>query len=860
MTQGQIPPIRGKNWRPDSPLHFVNSLPADAAKSELLRFAAERHDGHLQLIAAVWDFVHRDEQSFDGEQWHEFSNRFIDALGQGLSGRTKVKGLTDGEIIPRRISEEHLERRGDRFLIDITLCLRRLAHYMSVGNELRMEWQRMMTRTRNLDTHLKEIFTVGMDTPDGGKFGGKGFRSTWQEACVAVATALERDTENPPGSPYHGDYVAPMIRDIGLCMAMGDTPADLMTAQMGKVDSVMNGGIEGAGGRDLHVGCFHRGVLPPTAPLPIASVTMTGMALSSWKRNEQRFHVACIGEGSSSSGEWWEALNLAATRGLPISYILQNNQIALDTPPVNQSNVELWADKAVAMGMPSWTIDGSDPAAWHSSVACAREFSMSGGGPTLIHVETMRGCGHAHHHDDLYLGAPSGTPPGYVDRDLLSYWEAKDPIPTHRELLISLGISEDELAEMETEESDLLDAAREHVESMDWADPKTVTKGVTSLHDADTHEDHLNRLSGSSIHKKHEPVLEVGEYLLNYAESGGWTYSRAIQQAMCDIAEQYGDSTIFLGEDMEVAGAFGMNIPLKANGHQDKLLDMPLCEAVIIHSATGAALSGMRPMAEIQFGGFAALAHNALLNNAAMLRWRWGANVPLTVRVPLGARTRSGPFHANMIESWYANDPGLVVVAPGTPQDAYDLLREAAELDDPVLFLEHIGLYGLRGGLTGWGQNINQNVDTQPVKDAIESGNRLKIGKAGVVRGGRDVTVVTWGAMLHIAKQAADILSEEDIEVEIIDVRTLIPFDAETCVSSVTRTGRLVVLQEGQWFGGIGHSMQSRIMEEAFYALESAPLVIGALDTPVPFAPPLENHTVPGLEHVVKALRQVAQG
>ena len=860
MTQGQMPPIRGKNWRPDSPLHFVNSLPADAAKSELLRFAAERHDGHLQLIAAVWDFVHRDEQSFDGEQWHEFSNRFIDALGQGLSGRTKVKGLTDGEIIPRRISEEHLERRGDRFLIDITLCLRRLAHYMSVGNELRMEWQRMMTRTRNLDTHLKEIFTVGMDTPDGGKFGGKGFRSTWQEACVAVATALERDTENPPGSPYHGDYVAPMIRDIGLCMAMGDTPADLMTAQMGKVDSVMNGGIEGAGGRDLHVGCFHRGVLPPTAPLPIASVTMTGMALSSWKRNEQRFHVACIGEGSSSSGEWWEALNLAATRGLPISYILQNNQIALDTPPVNQSNVELWADKAVAMGMPSWTIDGSDPAAWHSSVACAREFSMSGGGPTLIHVETMRGCGHAHHHDDLYLGAPSGTPPGYVDRDLLSYWEAKDPIPTHRELLISLGISEDELAEMETEESDLLDAAREHVESMDWADPKTVTKGVTSLHDADTHEDHLDRLSGSSIHKKHEPVLEVGEYLLNYAESGGWTYSRAIQQAMCDIAEQYGDSTIFMGEDMEVAGAFGMNIPLKANGHQDKLLDMPLCEAVIIHSATGAALSGMRPMAEIQFGGFAALAHNALLNNAAMLRWRWGANVPLTVRVPLGARTRSGPFHANMIESWYANDPGLVVVAPGTPQDAYDLLREAAELDDPVLFLEHIGLYGLRGGLTGWGQNINQNVDTQPVKDAIESGNRLKIGKAGVVRGGRDVTLVTWGAMLHIAKQAADILSEEDIEVEIIDVRTLIPFDAETCVSSVTRTGRLVVLQEGQWFGGIGHSMQSRIMEEAFYALESAPLVIGALDTPVPFAPPLENHTVPGLEHVVKALRQVAQG
>jgi len=860
MSQGQMPPIRGKDWRPQSSLEFTNPLPADAAKSELLRFAAERHDGHLQLISAVWDFVHRGEQSFDGTEWNDFSNRFVDALKQGLSGRMKINDLTKGEIIPRRDSEIHLERRGERFLIDITLCLRRLAHYMSVTIEMRMEWQRMMTRTRNLDGHLKEIFTVGMDTPDGGKFGGKGFRSTWQEGCVAVATALERNPNNGPGSPYDGDYVAPMIRDIGLCMAMGDTPADLMTAQMGKVDSIMNGGIEEAGGRDLHVGCFHRGVLPPTAPLPIASVTMTGMALSSWKKNEDRFHVACIGEGSSSSGEWWEALNFAATRGLPISYILQNNQIALDTPPVNQSNVELWADKAVAMGMPSWTIDGSDPASWHSSVACAREFTLSGGGPTLIHVETMRGCGHAHHHDDLYLGAPSGTPPGYVDRELLDYWEAKDPIPTHRKLLLSLGVTEDDISEMESEEEELVNAARDHVEAMAWADPETVTKGITSLHDADTHDDHLKRLSGSTIHKEHTAVLEVGECLLNYAKKGGWTYSRAIQQAMCDIADQYGESTIFIGEDMEVAGAFGMNIPLKASGHQDKLLDMPLCEAVIIHSATGAALAGMRPMAEIQFGGFAALAHNALLNNAAMLRWRWGAKVPLTVRVPLGAKTRSGPFHANMIESWYANDPGLVVVAPGTPQDAYDLLREAAELDDPVLFLEHIGLYGLRGGLTGWGQNINQNVDIQPVNDAIQSGEKLKIGKAGVIRGGRDVTLVTWGSMLHVAKQAADTLSEEGIEVEIIDVRTLIPFDADTCISSVTRTGRLVILQEGQWFGGIGHSMQSRILEESFYALESSPLVIGALDTPVPFAPPLEDHTIPSLEHVLKALRQVVRG
>jgi len=392
---------------------------------------------------------------------------------------------------------------------------------------------------------------------------------------------------------------------------------------------------------------------------------------------------------------------------------------------------------------------------------------------------------------------------------------------------------------------------------MEWADPQTITKGVTSLHDADTHIDHLNRITGKTVDVVEESTLQIGETSLNYVQSGGWTYSRAIQQAMCDIAEHYGESTLFMGEDMEVAGAFGMNIPLKANGHQDKLLDMPLCEAVIIHSATGAALSGMRPIAEIQFGGFAALAHNALINNAAMLRWRWGANVPLTVRIPLGARTRSGPFHANMIESWYANDPGLVVVAPGTPQDAYDLLMESANLDDPVLFLEHIGLYGLRGGMTGWGQNINQNVNTEPVKEAISSNSKFKLGKSAVIRGGRDVTLVTWGAMLHVAKLAADELSKDDIEVEIIDVRTLIPFDAATCVASVRKTGRLVILQEGQWFGGIGHSMQSRILEETFYSLESVPIVIGALDTPVPFAPHLENHTIPDVNHVLQAIRHI---
>ena len=867
MTQGELPDIFGANWRPEEALNFTQPLDLTTAKAEVLRFIGQRHDAHLFLVANVWDHLTADlAEPFNGDTWHAFSERFVDGLQRGMTAQAeRTLGSTiDDEVIPRRSMRLMLERRRTHFLLDMRLMLRRLAHYMSIQLDQRLEWQRMMTRTRCLDTALKAIYSEGVPTPDGQRFGGKGFRSTWQEGVVAVATALRRQPDAPrdarPGAGYDGDLVAPMIRDIGLGLAMGDTPLDVMAANLGKVGSNQNGGWDDAGGRDLHVGAWHIGVLPPTAPLPIAAATMTGLAFAAWRQGLNRFHVACIGEGASSSGEFWEAMNFAGARGLPITYILQNNQIALDTPPAKQSGVEVWADKATAMGFPAWTIDGSDPAAWHASTAVAREFSLNGGGPTLIHVETMRGCGHAHHHDDLYLGNPSGTPPGYVDRDLLAYWEAKDPLPTHRTLLLNLGVDIEALQTMEDEEASAVDAARQTLEAMPWPEPHTVTKGVTSLHDADTHDDHLRRINGVAEVTHGPAPLPPGEMAWSYAESGGWTYARAIQQAMADIATTFGDDCVFIGEDMEVAGAFGMNMALKNAGHSDKLLDMPLCEAIIVHTGVGAALSGMRPMVEIQFGGFAALGYNALVNNAAMLRWRWGADCPMTVRIPLGARTRSGPFHANMIESWFANDPGLVVLAPGTPQDAYDLLVESAHLPDPTLMLEHIGLYGLRGGLTGWGMNINQVVDTETVSNAMAKGERYKIGRAGVIRGGSDITLVTWGAMVHIALEAAEELSKDGVEVEIVDLRTLLPFDAETCVASVHRTGRLAVLQEGQWSGGLGHTVQSRILESCFYELEAAPVVIGALDTPVPFSPPLENHTVPSVEHTVAVLSSLVQG
>ncbi|MCS5534453.1 MAG: thiamine pyrophosphate-dependent enzyme, partial [Candidatus Poseidoniales archaeon] len=454
MTQSELPRIWGEDWKPRTHLDFASEVMMDDLKTELIRFITERHDGHLRLVGWLFDEVKEAEgaESLDGPAFHLFSEALVKKLFENLANRAEEAGIMATEIIPRRGGALHLTRRTKRFVLDVRLCLRRIAHQATVTIDQRFEWQRWMTRTRALDEELKDIFTTGVPTPDGGRFGGKGFRSTWQEGIVACATALNLAKDLPAGSQHTGDVVAPMIRDVGLAIAMGQSPTDLFAAQVGKAESLMDGGRQGAGGRDLHIGDMTLGVLPPTAPLPIASATTTGIALASQRLGMSRFQFAPVGEGCSSSGEFWEAMNFAGARGLPIAFMIQNNQIALDTFTVGQSAAETWGDKGAAMGMPAWTIDGSDPLHFYSSVAVAREFALGGGGPVLIHVETMRGCGHAHHHDDLYLGSPSGTPPGYVDKDLLAYWEAKDPLPNHRNLLMSLGIKEATLVEMEEEE------------------------------------------------------------------------------------------------------------------------------------------------------------------------------------------------------------------------------------------------------------------------------------------------------------------------------------------------------------------------------------------------------------------------
>ncbi len=369
ISQQDLPPLWGAGWRPKAPLDFSSTLPQETARSELMRFLVERHDGHVESGFECWNSLNPPER-FNGNSFHEFCESFCDSFEKRLTERIYEPGLTTlatQEIIPRRSGSAYLDRRAVRMMRDVALCLRRIAYTASITVDDRFEWQRWMHRTRALDEHLKDLFMNGVKTPNGSQFGGKGFRSTWQEGVVACASSMTRAIDLSEDSIADADVVAPMIRDVGLALSMGQTPLEIFNAQMGKADSYMDGGVDSAGGRDLHVGNWHKRVLPPTAPLPIASATATGVALAANRLARPRFHLAPVGEGCSSSGEFWEAMNLAGARGLPISFMIQNNQIALDTFTVGQSGAETFGDKGHSMGIPSWSIDGSDPAEFYRS-------------------------------------------------------------------------------------------------------------------------------------------------------------------------------------------------------------------------------------------------------------------------------------------------------------------------------------------------------------------------------------------------------------------------------------------------------------------------------------------------------------
>src|SRR4051812_1732186 len=370
----------------------------------------------------------------------------------------------------------------------VTACdgfLRRAALRGSLTSDERLEILRGMILTRATDNRLKAFFTNGEVRYGDSVFQGKGFRSLGQEAIYAAAIKLRRGDQYREGSDWKGDIAAPLIRDLGVPIAMRPEPETIrrvLSAQMGKSGPPMNG-------KDLHVGDMEYGIWPAIAPLGTGPVTIAGLAFAFARERSGRVALSFIGEGGSSLGEWHEAVNLCAVRKLPAVFALENNQTALSTPVREQSAVRVFADKAVGYGMPGITIDGTDPDAIAAAFGWAIERAREGHGPTLIELVSMRMCGHAHHDDMLYLGKdpplgwayPPATGEGYVNRERYEYWAARDPIPAYAARLEAAGLIEaDTIDEMKREAESMVDSQAKLVIAASW--PPAEDAGVGVLH------------------------------------------------------------------------------------------------------------------------------------------------------------------------------------------------------------------------------------------------------------------------------------------------------------------------------------------------------------------------------------------
>jgi 2-oxoisovalerate dehydrogenase E1 component len=765
------------------------------------------------------------------------------AFEKELRARLKNVAPSDpAETTPGVDARERFDHAVNELVMACDGFLRRAELRASLTPDERREILRGMVLTRATDTRLKTLFTGGEVRYGETTFQGKGFRSLGQEAIYAAGIRLQRGEAFRQEGEWRGDVIAPVIRDLGVTLAMRPTPEMIrlaLSAQMGKAGPPMDG-------KDLHVGDMSWGILPAAAPLAVGTLTMAGMAFAFARDGSRRVALSFMGEGGSSLGEWHEAINLCAARKLPAVFCVQNNQTALSTPVADQSAVRVFADKAAGYGIPGITIDGTDPDEIAAAFAWAVERARAGEGPTLLELVSMRMCGHAHHDDMLYLGKdpqpswdyPTPTPQGYANAKLYAFWSAREPITAYTQRLQDEGIIDgSELDRLKEEARSIVDAEAEAVIAAGW--PAAEGAGADVVADAAPQRRVEVLEPQRRLHAVEASVLPPLEPNAEFDRTGA-TLLEGVTLGIRDALR--GDPRVFVfGEDVggRYGNAFLLLRPLLEE-FGDRILNSPLAEGAVLGACVGAALAGQRPIGEMQFNDFVATGFNQLVNNAAKIRYRWGGSVPMVVRMPWGGLRHAGPYHSQNTEPWFYRTPGLKIVVPSTPQDARALMASAVADPDPVLYYEHIALYR--------DPRIKQMLgDASPAP--------LCLGKAALRRSGDALAIISYGAYVHIALRVADRLADDGIEASVLDLRSLAPLDREAMLACARHCSRVLIIHEDSRTGGIGESLAAIIQEEAFESLDAPVRIIGALDTPVPYSPPLEAFFLPSEEEIETAAR-----
>jgi pyruvate/2-oxoglutarate/acetoin dehydrogenase E1 component/TPP-dependent pyruvate/acetoin dehydrogenase alpha subunit len=646
-----------------------------------------------------------------------------------------------------------------------------------------------------------------------GKILGGVFSSRGQEAIsIGAALALQDD-----------DLICPSHRDMGIYLLRGMTPERILGHHLGRI----NGPSKGKDG-NLHTGDIELGLISFVSHLADTIPVAAGVALSYKLRALPRVASVFFGDGGSSRGDFHEALNLAAVWKLPVVFVCNNNQYAYSTPLAKQMAVPGIAERAIGYGFPTHTVDGNDVVEVFRMIRSAAERARTGGGPTLIEAVTFRMSGHAAHDD-----AP------YVPKELFAEWEKKDPIARLEQRMLSEGLlDEQDIRRLESEIDLEIDRALAVAQACPEPEPESALSDVYADEPRDAPLPSWKSSLATQISCNERVPAEVKPVDSEEGESSV-TYLEAIRQGLTEELDS--DPRVYLmGEDIaDYGGAFKVTEGLLERFGPDRVIDTPVAESGIVGAAIGSALAGMRPVVELQFIDFISCAFDQLTNFAAKSRYRWGAAVPLVVRGPCGARVHGGPFHSQNVESYFLHTPGLKIVAPATAEDARGLIKSAIRDDDPVLYFEHKYLYRrIRG--------------TLPRGDGA-----IPIGKAVCRRRGSDLSIITFGAMVFTALDAAEALAEHGASVEVLDLRTLMPLDHDAVLESVARTGKVIVLHESPLTGGIGGELAAIIAERAFEYLDGPVRRIAATDTPVPYAKPLEEYHLPQVEDIVRVAREL---
>jgi len=580
------------------------------------------------------------------------------------------------------------------------------------------------------------------------------------------------------------EYIMPMHRNLGVFTAR-KVPFDKLFLQWQGHQEGFSKGRE----RSFHFGTNAHHICGMISHLGPQLAIADGVALAHKLKQEQKVSLAFSGDGATSEGDFHEALNVAAVWGLPVIFIVENNGYGLSTPSDEQFICKQIADKAIGYGMKGITIDGNNIVEVYQQIQAAKAYCIKEQKPILVECMTFRMRGHEE---------ASGVK--YVPKELFELWAKKDPLQNFEDFLLKKKI-------ITTEE---IEAYRAAIQTEIEAGIALGFSKTETLVDTQTE---LNDIYAPFANKAIAPsTASVSEKKM----------IQAISEALDQSMERH-PNLILMGQDIaEYGGAFKVSEGLCAKYGKARVRNTPLCESAIIGAALGLSIKGYKAMMEMQFADFVTVGFNQIINNLAKIHYRWGQNADVVVRMPTGAGVGAGPFHSQSNEAWFTHTPGLKVLYPSNPYDAKGLLNAAFNDPNPVLFFEHKVLY----------RSISA-----PVPDAYYT---IEIGKAATVLSGDDISIISYGAGVHwVTAYAA---AHPAVSIELLDLRSLLPLDYEAIKACVQKTGKVLVLHEDSLIGGLGGEISAWISEHCFTDLDAPVMRCASLDTPVPFAIPLEQN------------------